>query len=100
MSRVCVCGLGCGTGGCVEGWMALSRLEVRKYVPAAPVVVGLSPRVATPAAAKAASPTWMADMMQQIGDVPLCRVTLPGTHDSGTYGMTTRSGLDPYNEDR
>jgi len=37
-------------------------------------------------------------MMQQIGDVPLCRVTLPGTHDSGTYGMTTRSALDPYNE--
>jgi len=40
----------------------------------------------------------MASMMQQIGDVPLCRVALPGTHDSGTFGMTTRSALDPYNE--
>ncbi|MGH3967080.1 MAG: phosphatidylinositol-specific phospholipase C domain-containing protein, partial [Mycobacterium sp.] len=40
----------------------------------------------------------MADMMPQIGDVPLCRVALPGTHDSGTYGMTTQSALDPYNE--
>jgi hypothetical protein len=40
----------------------------------------------------------MADMMQQIGDLPLCRVALPGTHDSGTYGMTTRSAFDPYNE--
>jgi hypothetical protein len=78
--------------------MPLSRRDVLKYAAAVPGVVGLSTLAATPAAAKAASATWMADMMQQIGDVPLCRVTLPGTHDSGTHGMTTRSALDPYNE--
>jgi len=78
--------------------MPLSRRDVLKYAAGVPGVVGLSTLVATPAAAKAASAAWMADMMQQIGDVPLCRVTLPGTHDSGTYGMTMRSALDPYNE--
>ena len=78
--------------------MPLSRRDLLKYAAAVPGVLGLSTLVATPAAAKAASATWMADMMRQIGDVPLCRVALPGTHDSGTYGMTTQSVLDPYNE--
>lgn len=78
--------------------MPLSRRDVLKYAAAVPGVVGLSTLLATPAGAQGASATWMADMMQQIGDVPLCRVTLPGTHDSGTYPMTTRSALDPYNE--
>src|SRR5271166_5664767 len=78
--------------------MPLSRRDLLKYAAAVPGVLGLSALVAPPAAAKAASATWMADMMQQIGDVPLCWVALPGTHDSGTYGMTTQSALDPYNE--
>ena len=78
--------------------MPLSRRDLLKYAAAVPGALGLSALVAPPAAAKAASTTWMADMMQQIGDVPLCRVALPGTHDSGTYGMTTQSALDPYNE--
>ncbi len=78
--------------------MPLSRRDLLKYAAAVPGVLGLSALVAPPAAAKAASATWMADMMQQIGDVPLCRVALPGTHDSGTYGMTTQSALDPHNE--
>ena len=78
--------------------MPLSRREVLKYAAVVPGVVGLSTLAATPAAAKAASATWMADMMGQIGDVPLSRVALPGTHDSGTYPMTTGSALDPYNE--
>ena len=65
--------------------MPLSRRDVLKYAAAAVSgVVGLSTLVATPA--QAASATWMADTMQQIGDVPLCRVALPGTHDSGTDG--------------
>jgi hypothetical protein len=80
------------------GWMPLSRRDVLRYAAAVPGVVGLSTLVAISAAAEAASATWMADMTQQIGDVPLCRVALPGTHDSGTYPMTTRSALDPYNE--
>lgn len=78
--------------------MPLSRRNLLKFAGAVPGVLSLSTLAATPAAAKAASATWMADMMQQIGDVPLCRVALPGTHDSGTYGMTTKSLLDPYNE--
>ena len=65
--------------------MPLSRRDVLKYAAAVPGVVGLSTLVATSAAAEAASATWMADMTPQIGDVPLCRVALPGTHDSGTY---------------
>ncbi|MDT5348223.1 MAG: hypothetical protein QOH91_1510 [Mycobacterium sp.] len=78
--------------------MSLSRRDLLKYAAAVPGVLGLSALVTTPAAAKAASATWMADMMPQIGNVALCRVALPGTHDSGTYGMTTQSALDPYNE--
>ena len=78
--------------------MPLSRREVLKYVAAVPGVLGLSTLAASPAAAKPASATWMGDMIQQIGDTPLSRVALPGTHDSGTYGMTTESALDPYNE--
>ena len=78
--------------------MPLSRRDLLKYAAAVPGLVGLSTLVATPAQAKAASATWMADMMQKIGDVPLCQVALPGTHDSGTYPMTTDSALDPYNE--
>ena len=77
--------------------MPLSRRDVLRYATLLPGVVGLSTLVATPVAT-AASATWMADMLRKIGDVPLCRVALPGTHDSGTYGMTTQSGLDPYNE--
>jgi hypothetical protein len=77
--------------------MSLSRRDLLKYA-SAPGVLGLQTLVATPAAAKPTSASWMADMMQRIGDVPLCRVALPGTHDSGTYGMTTQSALDPYNE--
>ena len=78
--------------------MPLSRRDVLKYAAAVPGVLGLSTLVATPAAAKPASATWMADTMQRIGDVPLCRIALPGAHDSGTFGMTTQSALDPYNE--
>ncbi len=86
------------TRASVGGRMPLSRRDLLKYAAAAPGVVGLSTLVATPAAAEAASATWMADVNQKIGDVPLCRVALPGTHDSGTYGMTTQSAFDPYNE--
>jgi hypothetical protein len=78
--------------------MPLSRRDVLKYAAAVPGVVGLSTLIATPAAAKTAGATWMVDMIEQIGDVPLSRVALPGTHDSGTYGMSAQSALDPYNE--
>jgi hypothetical protein len=78
--------------------MRLSRRDLLKSAAAVPAVLGLSGLVATPAAAKAPSATWMADTMQLIGDTPLSRVALPGTHDSGTYGMTAQSPLDPYNE--
>src|SRR5277367_878146 len=78
--------------------MPLSRRDLLKCAAAVPGVVGLSTVLAPSAAGNAASATWMADMLQQVGDVPLCRVALPGTHDSGTYGMTTQSALDPYNE--
>jgi hypothetical protein len=78
--------------------MPLSRRDLLKFAAAVPGVVGLSTLIATSAVANAASATWMADMIQQIGDVPLSQVALPGTHDSGTYGMTTQSALDPYNE--
>jgi hypothetical protein len=80
------------------GRMPVSRRDLLKSAAAGPGVLGLSGLVATPAAAKAPSATWMADTMKQIGDKPLSRVALPGTHDSGTYGMATQSALDPYNE--
>jgi hypothetical protein len=82
----------------VGGWAPLSRRDVLKYAATVPGVVGLSTLIATPPAAQAASATWMADLMHRIGDMPLCRIALPGTHDSGTYAMTTASALDPYNE--
>jgi hypothetical protein len=81
-----------------DSGMPLSRRDALKYAAAVPGVVGMSTLGATPAAAEVAGATWMADTTQRIGNVPLCRVALPGTHDSGTYGMTTQSALDPYNE--
>jgi hypothetical protein len=76
----------------------LSRRDLLKYAAALLGFLGLRTVRPTPAAAKAAGATWMADSMQHIGDVPLSRVALPGTHDSGTYAMATESALDPYNE--
>jgi hypothetical protein len=78
--------------------MSPSRRDLLKFAAAVLGVLGLRTAVAPPAAAKATGATWMADSMPHIGDVPLCRVALPGTHDSGTYAMTTQSVLDPYNE--
>lgn len=39
--------------------------------------------------------TWMADMQKQIGNLKLREVIFPGTHDSGTYDISTLSGFSP-----
>ena len=38
---------------------------------------------------------WMAGMGDEIGDVPLNEVALPGTHDSGTYVFDEGRGAAP-----
>jgi hypothetical protein len=39
--------------------------------------------------------SWMADLAKEIQDTPLCRVALPGTHDSGTYVFNKDLGASP-----
>lgn len=33
-------------------------------------------------------PHWMETLGDKIGDIPLCQLPIPGSHDSGTYGMS------------
>jgi hypothetical protein len=40
-----------------------------------------------------ATPDWMADLARGIGNVPLRKVLLPGTHDSGTATMNASSTI-------
>jgi hypothetical protein len=40
---------------------------------------------------------WMAQLEESIADVPLNRVALPGTHDSGTYNFNGELGASPDN---
>lgn len=39
--------------------------------------------------------TWMGDQAGAIGDLPLAEVVIPGTHDSGSYGITPTSPASP-----
>ncbi len=49
---------------------------------------------ATSRPAKLISPQgWMHDLGSDIADVPLTELTIPGTHDMGTYGITNDSVL-------
>ena len=41
---------------------------------------------------------WMAELAKDIRDTPLCRVGLPGTHDSGTYQFDKDMGASPDND--
>lgn len=34
---------------------------------------------------------WMSDLRSEIGAIPLTELTIPGTHDMGTYGITSDS---------
>lgn len=40
-----------------------------------------------------ANASWMNDMSSQIGTLPLRSVVMPGTHDSGSYGITATSAF-------
>ncbi|KAI5637551.1 hypothetical protein NE865_09684 [Phthorimaea operculella] len=39
--------------------------------------------------------TWMEDLPEQLKEVPLIYLAIPGSHDSMTYGITRQSGLAP-----
>ena len=39
--------------------------------------------------------SWMAELQDSIRDTPLCEVSLPGTHDSGTYRFEKEKGASP-----
>ena len=39
--------------------------------------------------------SWMAELHDSIRDKPLCEVSLPGTHDSGTYRFEKEMGASP-----
>lgn len=40
-------------------------------------------------------PRWMTNMSDQLGAMQVNRIILPGTHDSGTYSITSQSMLSP-----
>ncbi|MET7390632.1 hypothetical protein ACFYPT_37580 [Streptomyces sp. NPDC005529] len=37
--------------------------------------------------------SWMADLTPQIADKPLNQIAIPGSHDAGSWSITSRSGL-------
>lgn len=41
---------------------------------------------------------WMGELEKHIAETPLCRVGLPGTHDSGTYKFDKEMGASPDND--
>lgn len=41
--------------------------------------------------------TWMSDVASKVGGRKLNKVALPGTHDSGTYGISSDSDSSPDN---
>lgn len=47
------------------------------------------------AQSQATNANWMGDMADAIGNVPLNRVVLPGTHDAGTYAISPSSEESP-----
>jgi hypothetical protein len=49
--------------------------------------------VATRPARLVSPVSWMHDLRGDIGDVPLTELTIPGTHDMGTYGMLDTSSV-------
>lgn len=52
--------------------------------------------IATAASAQTADPaTWMHDLKSQIGHIPLNRLAIPGTHDSGTASLDPNSDQAP-----
>ncbi|KAI1278739.1 PI-PLC X domain-containing protein 3 [Halotydeus destructor] len=38
---------------------------------------------------------WMSRLPENLQKVPLCHLTLPGSHDSGSYALETKSGMSP-----
>lgn len=42
---------------------------------------------------------WMGDMKDVIGPLTLCQISIPGTHDSGTYNISTSSTFSPDKPD-
>ena len=39
------------------------------------------------------NPTWMKDFIKEIGDIPLSQLSIPGSHDSGTYNFDSSSKI-------
>jgi hypothetical protein len=37
--------------------------------------------------------SWMSDLAKDIGDIPLTKLMLPGSHDSASYGITRESSI-------
>lgn len=42
-----------------------------------------------------ATKSWMAELSESVRNVPLCKVKLPGTHDSATYRFDKEKGASP-----
>ncbi|MFJ1787034.1 hypothetical protein ACIOML_22300 [Streptomyces anulatus] len=42
--------------------------------------------------------SWMEQMRGTVGDRPLNRIVMPGSHDSGSWSITRNSGMCPYGE--
>ncbi|MFK0230819.1 hypothetical protein ACIQUL_34165 [Streptomyces sp. NPDC090303] len=42
--------------------------------------------------------SWMEQLRGTVGDRPLNRIVMPGSHDSGSWSITKNSGMCPYGE--
>lgn len=43
--------------------------------------------------------SWMASLPAKLTSLPIFNLTLPGSHDSGSYGLETKSGIAPDKPD-
>ncbi|MBP7868199.1 MAG: hypothetical protein KA419_19895 [Acidobacteria bacterium] len=70
---------------------ALSACVVFLFIPA---VLGSAPGSSgNPGPAMLSGPSWMYDSRSVIGNRQLTDIAIPGTHDSGTYGITGTSAV-------
>ncbi|GAB6040070.1 hypothetical protein JCM17961_07440 [Endothiovibrio diazotrophicus] len=78
------------------GLFGLPAAAVRTLPFSPPRISGAPPPSWAPTVATTPPGPWMSKMAGLIGSIPLCQLSIPGTHDSGTFMITSSSatGLD------
>ncbi|MEU6312833.1 hypothetical protein [Streptomyces sp. NPDC047014] len=79
------------------GSLVAASALVALLAPAADAAPG-RPVGTAPAATSIALDSWMEQLAGTVGERPLNRIVMPGSHDSGSWSISKNSGLCPYGE--